>query len=288
MHTRKWHSIHMFIHDFQSHDVFIKTYLTPFIEKSGEITSHFFIRYWQGGPHIRFRFQCANPERVHEKIEYLLNKFRAKYHPRVQLTPEMFYKHHKFDGSIPAKEELYWMADLSAHFIPYEPEIERYGDGTLLELNEALFEKSSILAEQVLVDIPENHLMMKLLISYNLFQIVDDYLETINYERIGSLYERFWEFQKNSEVNYHKIESLLANSQEKFMTHDSYRQLLEVGCREAKPLVDDLKNHTNKLFFRYMMMSQLHMFNNRMGLPPEFECIIGKKVGKEQVNEMVV
>lgn len=289
MKAGKWHSIHIFIHDFQSHDLFIKKLLSPFIQKSDEIKRHFFIRYWQGGPHIRFRFQAENAQAIYEEIQQLIATFKSDYHPKIELTADMFYANHKFDGSQPDAAELYWKDDLSAHFIPYHPELERYGNTEQLRLNEQLFEYSSAVSEELIQQLPENHLLLKLLLSCRLFRVLEDFLLAQQHEPIGELYEEFWSFQKNPAVDYAKICRLLDNLEEKV---DS-RQLLDpLAMRysvKIKELATALDEKTDPMFFRYMMMSQIHMFNNRMGLPPEFEHLLGGRaiVGKENRNEMV-
>lgn len=290
MKASEWYSIHIFIHDFQSHDLFIKKFLTPFIQKSGAIERHFFIRYWQGGPHIRFRFQTENSQTIYKEIQQMIAAFEKEYQPKIALTADMFYANHKFDGSQPAEDELYWMEDLSAHFIPYHPELERYGNAEQLKLNEQLFEHSSILSEELIQQLPENHLLLKLLISCRLFQQVEDFLIAQQHEPVGNLYEEFWSFQKNPTVDYVKICQLLDNLENRFDSSQLLEPLAKRYGRKIKELVATLNDKTDPMFFRYMMMSQIHMFNNRMGLPPEFEHLLGVRsiAGKEKRNEMVL
>lgn len=282
MKENKWHSIHIFIHDFQSHDLFIKKFLFPFIQQSSEIKHHFFIRYWQGGPHIRFRFQVENEQEIYTQIQQLLVSFASSYQPKFVLTPDIFYENHKFDGRQPDAEELYWREDLSVHFIPYIPEVERYGDFEQLNINEQLFEYSSLISEELIQQLPENHLLLKLLISCRLFFIVEEFLITKKYDSIGNIYEEFWSFQKKEGINHEKICQLLDNLESIFDSNQLLDPLITKYSAKINELINELSEKVDPTFFRYMMMSQIHMFNNRMGLPPEFEHLLGKRFLKKR------
>lgn len=285
-----WHSIHIFIHDFQSHDLFIKKYLTPYIKKNQSIKSHFFIRYWQGGPHIRFRFKADNNQYIYKEIQALVDTFSNNYHPKMTVTAEKFYDSQKFDGTQPEPDELYWIDDLSVCFIPYFPEIERYGKDEQMALNEQLFEYSSILSEELIQLLPENHLLLKLLISWTLFGKLDKFLESLHYESIGELYKQFWSFQIRDTVNYDKIYQSLINLDNKFDSSTLLCPLIVQYGQKISELLNELSKITEPMFFRYMMMSQIHMFNNRLGLPPEFEHLLGNRIvtRRRGKNEMVI
>jgi len=121
------------------------------------IQRYFFIRYWLGGPHIRLRLlpaPTAEPAAIREVIEPhiaahlhdtpALFQFDAKL---VKPLYKQFYiaeygkeqlaERYGPDGDIP----LY--PNNSYHYIPYEPELQRYGGPDGLEVSERHFEESS-------------------------------------------------------------------------------------------------------------------------------------------------
>jgi hypothetical protein len=285
-----WHSIHIFIHDFQSHDLFIKKYLVPFIHKTDEINAHFFIRYWQGGPHIRFRFQTENVELISDGIGQLIAEFKKEYQPSVVLTPENFYAHHKFDGRETKKETLYWMNDLSTHFISYQPELDRYGDGEQLRLNETLFEYSTVVAESFISQLPENHLLLKLLVCYYMFEKVEKFLSNKQYESVAKRYEEFWLYYRNQEIDYTKTGELLDKLGNKVSSNQLVYPMLMQYEDALVDVLTKLSEITEMKFFQYMMISQVHMFNNRLGLPVEFEHMLGARIvaKRRKINGVVL
>lgn len=86
-------------------------------------TRIFFIRYAEGGPHIRLRLSVASAEAQHELTAYLLAQVAD------------------FQRSMPPK--LAEAAPVRVSFVPYEPETARYGGPVGLPLAEAFFEASS-------------------------------------------------------------------------------------------------------------------------------------------------
>jgi len=288
MYTNDWQSIHIFIHDFSEHDRFIKNYLSPYVQSSKNIHRYFFIRYWQGGPHIRFRFQGIDPRKTYAEIESLLLIYKKQYHSTFSLSPDMFYANHKFDGQQPDEDELYWMDNFTAHIIPYYPEENRYGTVEQLALNEKLFEYSSELAISLMHLLPENHLLLKLIVSCYLFRLLEGFLESKQHESISELYEQFWAFQKNPLVDYEEICKKLIVLHEKFCENGLLLNFINNHVQAFEVVLIKLNKITNPVFFRYMMMSQIHMFNNRIGLPPEFEHLLGGKLtAKERSNAVV-
>jgi thiopeptide-type bacteriocin biosynthesis protein len=87
------------------------------------VTRFFFIRYAEGGPHIRLRLSIASAEAQQELTAYLLAQVAD------------------FQSSMPPK--LAEAAPVRVSFLPYEPETARYGGPAGLPLAEAFFEASS-------------------------------------------------------------------------------------------------------------------------------------------------
>lgn len=86
-------------------------------------TRFFFIRYAEGGPHIRLRLALASAAAQEELVAYLLAQVAD------------------FQNNIP--DELGPAAPVQVRFVPYEPETARYGGPAGLPVAEAFFEASS-------------------------------------------------------------------------------------------------------------------------------------------------
>ena len=86
-------------------------------------TRFFFIRYAEGGPHVRLRLSVASAEAQQELTAYLLAQVA--------------------DFQIKRQIKEAEAAPVRVSFVPYEPETARYGGPAGLPLAEAFFEASS-------------------------------------------------------------------------------------------------------------------------------------------------
>ncbi|MEU3992956.1 thiopeptide-type bacteriocin biosynthesis protein [Streptomyces platensis] len=114
----------------------------------------FFLRYWDGGPHIRLRVLPSCQEAaaaVRGLIEQRATAYFA-HSPAPEVLSQEEYLHSAreigaWEGVRPT-ERMY--ANNSVHFLPYVPEHHRYGQGATLELVEEHFSTSSELALDLL------------------------------------------------------------------------------------------------------------------------------------------
>ncbi len=96
----------------------------------------FFIRFWERGPHIRLRFKgekkCLDLKVKPQLGSHFRSYFKVK--PSYRKEPEQMKQ---------LPEDQQWFPNNSVQFIPYEPEIERYGGPTGILVAEKQFEVSS-------------------------------------------------------------------------------------------------------------------------------------------------
>lgn len=285
----KWHSYHIFIHDMTYHDQFLTHYLKPLLESEKEnLEQFFFIRYWQGGPHIRFRFRSVVPERIVTKLKETVNRFRLYYTPCYQLDKSEYYENHTFDGFQPKEEELYWHEDGTFIEIPYEPEIERYGGELAIEHSEKLFQHSSTLALEVLGFSQENKGLVKLLHAADFISMVCSLIDAEQADELRENYHSFW-------LGFAKIN--LANQS------DQLRKLYRVWERQTqlhnraiyqetkREFSGQLKKITsvNPAFSRnYLLASHIHMFNNRIGMSPELEHMVPFLLDRKELGRRLI
>lgn len=139
MKQEEWISAHLFYS--QSLDFLLVNGVAPTVEKlivKKLILNYFFIRYNEGGPHIRLRLKVfrTHKEKVRKIIEGELLKFFMTYpsQPLQQIE--------KYNG------KFYPMN--SIQFIAYEPEIKRYGGAIGITIAEQFFEASSKIVLSIL------------------------------------------------------------------------------------------------------------------------------------------
>lgn len=120
-------------------DVFLRKGVNPFVKKVLKeklATGYFFIRYWERGPHIRLRFS-GEQQALDEKLKpFITEHFESyfKQHPSSRVDPPGL-------ETLPATQQ--WFPNNSVQFIPYEPEIQRYGGEMAISVAEQQFQASS-------------------------------------------------------------------------------------------------------------------------------------------------
>jgi thiopeptide-type bacteriocin biosynthesis protein len=122
-----WTSFHLFRSD--PLDDFIKTAVTPFVREALAeklASAFFFIRYWEGGQHIRLRLRTTSPARLARRTETYFDEYFKRY-PSGRRNGEL----------------LQAVANDSLQKSHYEPEVSRYGGPRAIAISERQFEASS-------------------------------------------------------------------------------------------------------------------------------------------------
>jgi thiopeptide-type bacteriocin biosynthesis protein len=110
----------------------------------------FFIRYWQGGPHIRLRIADLDDHQatdIEAVLAERLDRVNAAIPPEDQLTEEAYRRSAApiaALGEHGAALPLGRLMEARPHRAVYEPEYERYGGRELMQYSEDLFHASSV------------------------------------------------------------------------------------------------------------------------------------------------
>ncbi|MFC5249343.1 thiopeptide-type bacteriocin biosynthesis protein [Streptomyces nigrescens] len=152
---RSWVSAHLFSQG--NLDRLLTDLVDPLLDELRErrLADHgFFLRYWDGGPHIRLRVLPSCREAaaaVRGLIERRALAYFAHSPAPEALSQEEYLRSAREIGAwegVRPTERMY--ANNSLHFLPYVPEHHRYGQGASLELVEEHFSTSSELALDLL------------------------------------------------------------------------------------------------------------------------------------------
>lgn len=140
----EWLSLHVWYHDATAHDSLTLGLVKPLFQALHEqnaILKGFFIRYFDGGPHIRIRVEASPVQKTF--AEQFLKTETQRY---LADNP-----------SQPGNDSVLWgkagtptEPDNTYRFIPYEPEVERYGGTAGIRVAENFFAVSSSTALSVL------------------------------------------------------------------------------------------------------------------------------------------
>lgn len=257
-----WKSVHLFIWDYSLFDYAIKKIYINF--KAHGIDDLFFIRYWEGSPHIRVRVrETVSDEIINEVMYTTLDEIKKEF-PEIidaKLDKIDFYKTSFLDGKNLDINELPWYENLSFIRMTYEREIDRYGGEDLISITEDCFVISSQLIYQVL-SVNDNISYKNIVFIKFLKSILDNILKT-NKDKLELLKmaSDFW----------------LKNGIYEAIDLEKYQKLFDFS--ESVSMDDTFDLLINKMSFIYqkvltdnyyyaisIIFSHIHMFANRIGI----------------------
>ncbi len=147
----EWLSAHLYYHGLL--DQLLVRMVAPVVHElvaAKQVRGAFFLRHWQGGPHVRLRLrleQGTNREAVQSHLRVRAREFFEAF-PCENRIEEGDYQRaaSRLAALEPGAEPERLRDNQSLDFVPYCPETEKYGDGASLEAVERHFEVSSRLA----------------------------------------------------------------------------------------------------------------------------------------------
>jgi hypothetical protein len=150
MADRAWVSAHVFYSD--PLDPLLRKAIRPLVTElagSGLVDGWFFLRYWEGGPHVRLRLRpTGDPGPVREAVKVHCGLYLSEHPATTPVAPDgyataaaaMARYEHRDEPPEPLRETN------SVAFIDYRPEHDRYGSGPALAAVERHFVESSTIA----------------------------------------------------------------------------------------------------------------------------------------------
>jgi thiopeptide-type bacteriocin biosynthesis protein len=290
-----WRALHIYLNDTGATERFLRDEIAPRMATSaGACAGWFFIRYWEGGQHIRLRL-CGLPD---DRFDALASALRiATEHYRAERPLD---RHSYLAGLTPElRATAVGDADLfydegSVVELAYVPELQRYGGPVAISANEDLFKISSEIALKIIaetVDRPQARLALSrdLMLAGAASLVVDP----IDLARFFADYGRFWHgLAGHAAADLSALKQ--AGAAKRAATHAQLAAMLAGGNGLAQiwhqrccALVDELRGiaaagelHTGNgvggadpvaASLRTIIGSQLHMLNNRLGMGPARE-----------------
>ncbi|WP_051367197.1 thiopeptide-type bacteriocin biosynthesis protein [Hamadaea tsunoensis] len=146
----QWLALHCFAY-WRSPDLddFLARTVAPLLDRlraEDRIADWFYIRYWEGGPHLRIRVRDADPATGAWLREELARQMAEAGYPVGQLSADTYYQRL---GGPAAVSGAGWHAHGEVAEIAYKPEIHRYGGERALPVAEEVFCRSTDIAVRV-------------------------------------------------------------------------------------------------------------------------------------------
>lgn len=149
---RGWVSAHLF--HYGDLDALIGAVVAPVVRAVGA-REHFFLRYWEGGQHVRLRIRPPGAgERA--RVRDLIDRTAAAYFAEHPSSPPIDADTYRAFAAVVARGERLERYDDRLHptdsveYIAYRPEHSAYGDDAYIAAVERHFTDSSVLALRVL------------------------------------------------------------------------------------------------------------------------------------------
>lgn len=155
MRRTDWVSAHVFFHG--DLDTLLENLVSPLageLMDQGLTRRFFFLRYWDGGPHVRLRVLPADErsgEHVREHIARRCEEYLSRHPAPDRMTHEEYLR---WAALLAQREEVtpspHLYPNNSVEFIPYVRERHRFGTGPSIEAVERHFGESSQIALELL------------------------------------------------------------------------------------------------------------------------------------------
>ncbi|MFB9903831.1 thiopeptide-type bacteriocin biosynthesis protein [Allokutzneria oryzae] len=136
------------------HDHFLRATVAPLLRAEGLYEHFFFLRYWQGGPHIRLRMLTGPGAALADAVERVLAglaEAMPEFAPEAREEYELGLTHQaelaRLEGENPRDARAVGTLDPA----PYEPEYGKYGGVEGVASAEVLFRESSAAVLDLLV-----------------------------------------------------------------------------------------------------------------------------------------
>jgi thiopeptide-type bacteriocin biosynthesis protein len=277
-----WASIHIYIHDFDKHDHFL-THCVALLPDD-LLSKIFFIRYWEGGPHIRLRIrfiQVADQENVQanvqaEMITYIesgIRHYLQDNHSVSHLNREDFYA--QYQPHQTTETQAKWYAHHSVEKIAYHPETARYGGSFCMRLCEDHFcWDSSVALKQLHKKKSQRHALAFAYCLVFLEQLQHYSVDSWNLSGIKELHpDRPMRdmILRQSQQRYAAIRVTLQARLEQLHSATFYPSEVQVLRAKLELLFPLLQMHSQTPLAE-VANSLLHMSFNRFGLSPNEEA----------------
>ncbi|MGB8955823.1 MAG: thiopeptide-type bacteriocin biosynthesis protein [Tumebacillaceae bacterium] len=223
-----WLSLHAFHHDAAALDPFLLNGIAPLVQvllKQGLIDSYFFIRYWEGGPHIRLRLRGdvnTLQQQVKPQATAALKEFLQANPSQTRLKRDTYYDS-LFAHAPSGDADLPWYEDGEVLEIPYDQETLRYGGVQAMKVAQNLFMVSSEVTIALLGQY--SGIEQKMAVGKDLMLLAMLALDT-DEEQVRSYFERY--------ASYYKVYGATPEQEDAFdrNCHESFkRQAAQLSLR---------------------------------------------------------
>lgn len=297
-----WRAWHIFFQSTDTLDRMLVEGVLPEVRSLGNDVEFFFLRYWENGPHVRARFRGLD----NEQFLALGDRLRISAESILATTPSLPER-----APVGHPAESWQNNPRMVRFAPgttveimYEPEFRRYGGRHGLQINEHLFDASSRLALAIIEKTmggPERRTSIALtLTATGIAQVVADRHQLGEF--LQGMKEHWRSFISDPTASEEQAQRSFSAASEELRAMVSL-SCLPSSAPQPQPLAERwrhiLLSHLSNLralaadnllvhpltgipakdpgeleaALQNIMLSQIHMMNNRLGIVPQQEFL---------------
>ncbi|WP_051718087.1 thiopeptide-type bacteriocin biosynthesis protein [Streptomyces megasporus] len=271
----RWHAWHLHLGSAARslHDRVIEDVIRPTVAETASDRPWFFIRYWQGGPHLRLRvgdLDDAGLRRTERLLRERLETAGKLAPDEAPVDPEDYRREAErlaAAGELEAGTPVEDLTPPGVHRRSYEPEYERYGGRDLMPAAERLFQLSSELVAGLLPRLPDqrSRVLAALRATMAAAAALGDAGEQAAYYAHAYLIWRQW----GAAFGYgrEQLDQLCGVGRGGTVRirmpddHGPFAGWHRALAEHARDVRRDTDTHPGRLVF-----SHVHMFHNRLGL----------------------
>ncbi|MFH8493186.1 thiopeptide-type bacteriocin biosynthesis protein [Streptomyces coeruleorubidus] len=286
----EWRPLHIYL-PMSLQPTFLRDVIRPVVRDAGMRDRFWYLRYWQGGPHIRLRLHRASDETVESVRGMLaaamptLNAEQAsEYEEQSSLQPGLA----DLEGAKP--EEV--RAPGTIEPTPYSPEYAKYGGTTGLRIAEELFRSTSAAVLDLLADRSDRELKASpagLAMRIMAMSLKGSGLDMEQSQDFLSAYEEDWlrwvppGYEEKWAAVYEKTRSRVTNlcgavwrDGATDVFHDIYATALNSTLSvQEKPTGSDFAELALEgTPYAGCLANYIHTTNNRLGILPAAEAFL--------------
>jgi len=300
--TDDWRAWHIFFGSTGILDRMLIDGVQPEVRSLGGSVGFFFLRYWENGPHIRARFRGLSDDRftaLGERLRRVAESIAASSPAAPEQPPAALMGNEQF------RPGVIQFAPGKTVEILYEPEYRRYGGRHGLALNEHLFDASSRLALSIIektIDIPDRRTPIALALTATAIGHVvrdsDGFASFLN-----AMKDQWRSFVPDHEASEEQARRVFSSAPDTIRAmipiasarnsslppsplSEQWRRILVLHFSELRALAADgllvhpltgvpVENPGElELALQNIMLSQIHMLNNRLGILPQQEFVL--------------
>ncbi|MFD3948205.1 lantibiotic dehydratase C-terminal domain-containing protein [Streptomyces sp. NPDC058579] len=295
--TDEWRVVHVHV-PHSLHTPFLCDVVDPLLRAEGLRDHFFFLRYWQGGPHLRLRMRCGPgagsveaAERVVEGLERAMPEFGAEARDEYALGLKMQEELARLEGEDPRAGRPVGTLERA----PYEPEYRKYGGPEGVEIAETVFRRSSPAILDLLGRQPREWVDQRRAPIGEAARIMAMFLHGAGYDpEAASLflreYEEWWSTYAPEEMRLAwprlydsasaKLTSLCASIWHDGATDDVFHEISAEATARARSVTgahdgqDARDLRLDGTPYAGCLSNYVHTTNNRLGLVPAAEGLV--------------